>query len=184
MTLQPHPHRPAVRTASGNGEERAAQIDRIQGRLDRLRRFAQYHDGSCGYDGDIENLNAREPPPERRRQPSNPTSILLSMNGRCVRREVGAVSQEGDMENTIMRSDTLSSAAHRCYGHRMPGAHRRRSGECRLSLCERPHVEPVHDASVSGLRRPRHSTVEQQQRPPELPCAHCGKSFAFPTIQR
>ena len=40
MKLQPHSHRPPVRTASGNGEERAAQIDCIQRRLDRPRRFA------------------------------------------------------------------------------------------------------------------------------------------------
>ena len=63
VTLQPHPHRPAVRTASGNGEERAAQIDRIQGRLDRLRRFAaEITTEVADMTRDIENLNAREPP--------------------------------------------------------------------------------------------------------------------------
>ena len=81
MTLQPHPHRPAVRTASGNGEERAAQIDRIQGRLDRLRRFAaEITTEVADMTRDIENLS-HAPPPERRRRPSDPTSILLSMNG-------------------------------------------------------------------------------------------------------
>jgi hypothetical protein len=30
------PHRPAVRTAAGNAEERSAQIQRIKERLDRL----------------------------------------------------------------------------------------------------------------------------------------------------
>ena len=63
VTLQPHPHRPAVRTASGNGEERAAQIDRIQGRLDRLRRFAaEITTEVVDMTRDIENLGAHEPP--------------------------------------------------------------------------------------------------------------------------
>ena len=63
VKLQPHPHRPAVRTASGNGEERAAQIDRIQGRLDRLRRFAaEITTEVADMTRDIENLSAHEPP--------------------------------------------------------------------------------------------------------------------------
>ena len=95
MKLQPHPHRPAVRTASGNGEERAAQIERIQGRLDRLRRFAaEITTEVADMARDIENLSAYEPP--TRTPPSakrfqlgelcrgpggQDTSILFSMNG-------------------------------------------------------------------------------------------------------
>ena len=39
MGLQSSPS--AVRTTAGNGEERTAQIERIQERLDRLRQFSQ-----------------------------------------------------------------------------------------------------------------------------------------------
>lgn len=63
VKLQSHPHRPAVRTASGNGEERAAQIDRIQGRLDRLRRFAaEITTEVADMTRDIEYLSPYEPP--------------------------------------------------------------------------------------------------------------------------
>ena len=63
MRLQLYPHPPAVRTASGNGEERAAQIDRIQARLDRLRRFAaEITTEVADMTRDIENLSPHEPP--------------------------------------------------------------------------------------------------------------------------
>lgn len=63
MKLQPYSYRPPVRTASGNGEERAAQIDRIQGRLDRLRRFAaEITTEVADMTRDVANLTAHEPP--------------------------------------------------------------------------------------------------------------------------
>ena len=43
LQLQPHSQHPIpVRTAAGNGEERAAQIDRIQERLSRLNQFSHH----------------------------------------------------------------------------------------------------------------------------------------------
>ena len=43
MKLQLHSQHPIpVRTVAGNGEERAAQIDRIQERLSRLHQFSQH----------------------------------------------------------------------------------------------------------------------------------------------
>jgi len=43
VKLQVHSQHPIpVRTVAGNGEERAAQIDRIQERLSRLHQFSQH----------------------------------------------------------------------------------------------------------------------------------------------
>jgi hypothetical protein len=72
VRLQLYPHPPAVRTASGNGEERAAQIDRIQGRLDRLRRFtAEITTEVAEMTRDVANLSTHEPatrtPPSAKR---------------------------------------------------------------------------------------------------------------------
>ena len=65
MKTTPHP--PAVRSAAGNGEERAAQITRIQNRLDRIRRVHE-HMGTeiVGLAEDVNQLNSYEPPTERR----------------------------------------------------------------------------------------------------------------------
>jgi hypothetical protein len=40
--MKPQPHPPALRSAAGNAEERAAQIQRIKERLDRLEGNAHY----------------------------------------------------------------------------------------------------------------------------------------------
>lgn len=42
MQPQPRTHRVPVLTASGNWEERAAQIERIQERLNRLHRLSEH----------------------------------------------------------------------------------------------------------------------------------------------
>ena len=63
MPLQPLSYPPIIRTESGNGEERAAQIDRIQARLDRLRRSAeQITTELAAVTKDVENLSAPEAP--------------------------------------------------------------------------------------------------------------------------
>ena len=51
-----------VRTAAGNGEERAAQIQRIQERLDRLRQFSQHIAAEvAAVTEDMEKLNKSDP---------------------------------------------------------------------------------------------------------------------------
>jgi hypothetical protein len=56
-------HPTVVRSASGNGEERAAQIERIQERLDRLRRFAEQMTSEVSaVTHDVEKLSGSEPP--------------------------------------------------------------------------------------------------------------------------
>ena len=77
------------------------------------------------------------------------------------------------METTIMRSAPCSECgAQMLWTQNAWRADDDGVANAALSLCERPPVEPVHHASVSGLRRPQHRTVEQRQRPPELPmCA-------------
>lgn len=52
-----------VRTAVGNGEERAAQITRIQDRLERISR-AHHQIGTelAGVMSDVKDLNVAEPP--------------------------------------------------------------------------------------------------------------------------
>lgn len=42
QAVKPQAHPPVARTLSGNGEERAAQIERIQERLSRLHRFSEH----------------------------------------------------------------------------------------------------------------------------------------------
>ena len=62
MRTSPHP--PAVRSAAGNGEERAAQITHIQDRLDSIRGVHE-HIGTeiAGLTEDVKQLNSNEPPP-------------------------------------------------------------------------------------------------------------------------
>lgn len=53
MKLHLHLEHPApFRTAAGNGEERAAQIDRIQERFSRLQQGSEQSDSPSGADGD------------------------------------------------------------------------------------------------------------------------------------
>jgi hypothetical protein len=55
--------RPPVRSAVGNGEERAAQITRIQERLERISRVHnQIGTELAGVTSDVKDLNVAEPP--------------------------------------------------------------------------------------------------------------------------
>ena len=73
MKLQLHSQHPIpVRTAAGNGEERAAQIDRIQERLSRLHQFSQHIASEVtALTTDVQKLADHHPSPSAKRPESD-----------------------------------------------------------------------------------------------------------------
>lgn len=69
--MKPQPHPPALRSAAGNAEERAAQIQRIKERLDRLEGNAHYVAAEIVVAREIKTLTASEGAPNPSAFPSH-----------------------------------------------------------------------------------------------------------------